>query len=132
MEKLPIELEIITPTKPEASRERRCFIKEIFLHRGRICMVMEMRWASKFIGTFHNGYVQTLPKNKGKSYDKFNRRIHAEEITFGDTWEWMPDIFFFGFDSGHAWNDIHPESKTFEAVKKRTIELCDEMVRKGI
>jgi len=120
-------------TEIERVHERDVIIKEIFVHKNRVCMVIEMRFLlTPSIGTYCNGYVQTLPKNKGKSYDRFNRRIKTEELTFGGTYEWLPDMYFFGFDTVHSWNDIHPESKTFKNVKKKTIELCEEMVKKGI
>ena len=55
--------------------------------------------------------------------------IKTDGLTFSD---YIGDIFFFGFDSAHSWNDKKPESKTRESVKQRTIELANEMVKKGI
>lgn len=127
-----VKIELRAIPMGEANRERDVIVREIFFHKHRLCMVIEMRWECKSIGTYCNGYVQTLPKNKDKSHDNFNRRVNADELTFDGTFHWMPDIHFFGFDSGHSWNDNHPESKIFGEVKERTIKLCDEMVRKGI
>jgi hypothetical protein len=117
---------------------------EIFVHKGRICVVVKMKgiensarefWEGKPISDsdYCNGYVQTLPKNQGKDYESFVSMIKTDELTYaGDLNGLFKGLWFFGFDSAHVWNDNHPESKTFESVKKRTIKLCEEMVRKKI
>jgi len=121
----------------------RGIVREIFIRKGRLCVIIEMVWECNPARTFmegamssrnyHNGYVQTLNKNKNKGYDRFIDKIKTDELTFsGELIGFSKDISFFGFDSAHVWNDHVPKSKTFEEVKKRTIKMCDEMVRKGI
>ena len=111
-------------------------IKEVFKHRGRTCVVIEMSLMG--VGSYHNGYVSVAPRNKRKSYNDFIERIETDELTFSGNMNYVEDKripkdkFFLGFDSAHYWNDEKPESKTFKSVKKRTMELADEMVRKGI
>lgn len=123
-------LEIVSRLKEEIKENPQSKIREIFFHRGRLCMVLERGKTYPF--NFHNGYVQNLPKNNNKSYTKLSSRIYTTELTFGGSFSFAPNIFFFGFDTGHYWNDEHPESKTFEGVKKTTIQLCDEMIKKKI
>jgi hypothetical protein len=127
-----LELEVINNSDCSLPIERRSFVREIFMHKNRLCMVMEMRWESISIGTYCNGYVQMLPSSKDLLYGKLTDRIKSGEITFGGTFPWLPNIKFLGFDTAHIWNDEHPETKTFENVKERTILLCGEMVRKRI
>ena len=121
-------------------------IKEIFDFKGRMCVVVEMLAAEETmfssllhsIWPFHNGYVEVLKKNKGKDYQKFIDMIDTDELTFSGNFDYIKndripkDKWFFGFDSAHYQNEEHPESKTFENVKKRTIELAEEMIRKRI
>ena len=107
-------------------------IKEIFEHKGRTCLVVEMN--IRMVGAFHNGYVEVSNKNKDKSYHDFVDQIQTDELTFSGKLEdeRLKDKYFLGFDSCHFWNDKKPESKTFESVKDRTIELCEEMIKGGI
>lgn len=100
------------------------------------------------LSQYHTGYVEVSKKNYGREYDKFISRIDTDELTFAGTLNWFlkaskdkkeippidihKDIWFFGFDSAHHWNDQRPESKTFKSVKARTVKLCDEMIRKKI
>jgi hypothetical protein len=123
-------------------------VKEVFTHKKRLCVVLLMRWQENWARTlwdgaiggqdYCNGYVQVLEKNKGKHYDDFADKIKTDELTFsGDLdnieQQQVPKgTWFLGFDSAHAWNDMQPESKTFESVKQRTMKLADEMVRRRI
>jgi hypothetical protein len=107
--------------------EMRIKAMEVFVHKGRICVVVNMD------DKYHNGYVQVLPKNKGKDYEEFVDKIETVELTYsGDLKGLFDGVWFFGFDTAHFWNDLHPETKTFEWVKKQTIKLCEEMKRKRI
>ena len=111
----------------EFNPEMRWKAMEIFVHKGRICVVVNMD------NSYHNGYIQVLPKNQGKDYERFVKKIKTDELTYsGDLHGLFNGIWFFGFDSAHSWNDMHPETKSFESVKERTIKLCEEMVRKKI
>lgn len=86
--------------------------------------------------TSHNGYVSVAPRNFGVDYEKAQKRIGAE----GLTWAGPLDIhdsydghgWFLGFDTMHAWNMERPESMTYASVRAKTIELANEMVDKGI
>jgi len=113
----------------------RVIIKEIWKHRNRTCIIMEMRICmEKFgIGTFHNGYVETSKKNYGKDYEKLGKKINTEELTFSGNWKpTFSNMWFIGFDTGHYWNEINPESKTFKVVRVATERLCNEMIKKGV
>ena len=116
---------------------------EVFKHKGRICVVIQMQgivnpartfWeGSSSAADYCNGYVETLPKNYGEDYEKFEKKIRTDMLTYsGDLNGLFDGIWFFGFDSAHAWNDENPETKTFEYVKEKTKKLCEEMVRKRI
>ena len=123
----------------------------VFKHRGRICLVIELKDFSNIAreliegeripsGTYCCGYVEVSAKNKGKSYNEFIGRIDTDELTFSGNFKKLieekmdvdEDIWFFGFDSAHYWNNNKPDSKTFTFVKGKTIELCNEMIKKGI
>jgi hypothetical protein len=83
----------------------------------------------------HNGYVSVAPRNYGCDYNKKNRRINTKCLTFGGDLTGLglgDKIWFLGFDTFHGRNDERPESRTYAAVKKRTMALADEMVEKGI
>lgn len=123
-----IELRMVNTESKNTERE--VFLREIFKHKRRVCLIVEMNFPHcKSIGKYHNGYVECLPKNKNKSYSKF--RSSVEELTFLGNWDFCKSMGFFGFDTVHSWNDNVPKSKTFEAVKKQTILLCNEMVKRN-
>ncbi|RLI85229.1 MAG: hypothetical protein DRO76_05790 [Candidatus Altiarchaeales archaeon] len=116
--------------------EDTCKVKEVFKVGRRICVVVEMDISS--VGKYHNGYVSVLKKNYGKHYSDFIDRIETDELTYSGNLDHFKDkripekVWFFGFDSAHYWNKLHPESKTFESVKARTILLAKEMIKKRI
>jgi len=110
-------------------------VKDIFVHKGRTCVVMEMHFGTSIVGSHHNGYVETiLEKVTNKTYDKYCSKIDTDELTFSGELpiKKLKGKKFFGFDSGHFWNTQNPQSQTRYAVKKKTIKLCEEMVKKGI
>lgn len=126
-------------------KEREVRVTDVFKYRGRWCVVIQQNFhATSSIGKFHNGYVSTRPSNSEREYDKFARRIETDELTFSGKLAYMndkfeitlglqiPDVWFLGFDSGHHWNEMNPESKTRRSVKERVIQLADEMIKKGI
>jgi hypothetical protein len=119
------------PTLGQRSGEN-ITIEDIFIHKNRLCMIIKMSGKNIIsdLYPYHNGYVQVSKKNINKSYDKFVGKIRADELTFGGTFTFISGIYFFGFDSAHSWNN--PNNNNFESVKKRTIALCNEMVRKRI
>jgi len=102
---------------------------EIFRHKKRICVVRELTRCDD--STYCCGYVETLPRNKGKSYTQFVDKIETDELTYsGNLFGLFDGVWFFGFDSAHVWND--EKSRSFKSVKKRTKKLCEEMVKKRI
>lgn len=111
-------------------------VKDVFKVGRRTCVVVER--IMPCLLPFHNGYVEVLKKNYGKSYWDFIEKIETEELTYSGDLSHLNDPripkgkWFFGFDSAHYWNDLHPESKTFENVKERTIQLAKEMIKKRI
>ena len=110
-------------------------VKEIFEHEGRTCVVVETRLS----GFSHNGYVSLLGFHKNMSYGEIISEIDTNELTFSgflerysDEGKAYPDYtWFVGFDASHAWNDEEPESKTFESVRARTVQLAEELIKKG-
>ena len=114
-------------------------VKEIFKHRSRICVVVEI--TKKYnINPYCNGYVSTQNQHKGRNYDDFINRINCEELTYSGDLSHLKlkhvlmtkNMWFLGFDSMHFWNIKNPVTQTFEKVKERTIKLADEMIQKGI
>ncbi len=110
-------------------------VRDVFKHRGRACVVVRM--GLRGMGEYHNGYVSVAPRHRGKHYNDFISRIKTDELTFGGGLSHLedkriPKAYFLRFDSMHYWNDKNPISKTFGMVRKRTIELANEMVDKGI
>ena len=88
------------------------------------------------------GYVSVLKRNLKKSYDAFVGGIRTDELTYSGGLEHAfreqsgfkipKGLWFFGFDSAHSWNEIHPETRTPEIVRETTIKLAKEMIRKRI
>jgi len=124
-------------------------VKDVFRTKRRICVVVELDGFQNLYRTFLegsqgfgmnycNGYVQTLTRNHGRDYNDFVNKVDTDELTFSGTLDYFndsripKDVWFFGFDSAHAWNDEHPETKTFASVRERTIQLAEEMMKKGI
>ena len=111
-------------------------VVDVFKHKTRLCVVVQMHMMS--MADFCTGYVQTLKKNYGRSYNDFISEIDADELTYGGELSHLKDeripngLWFFGFDSAHIWNDENPETKTYASVKERTIKMADEMIKKRI
>jgi len=96
-----------------------------FKHREIDCVIIELPSMSPMvsIGPYHNGYV----KVKGKPhYDKHIAKVNSEELTFSGTLK-SYDGWFLGFDSVHF--DDTQATQSFDAVKARTIKLCDELIK---
>ena len=115
--------------QPNKFRSTNTNLVNAFEYRGRICVVKKSSWG------YHNGYVEVLAENSGLGYSDFITRIDTDELTFGG-YLYNPGIpegmWFFGFDSGHYWNDKNPKSQTFVSVRERTKQLADEFIEKGI
>lgn len=128
-------------------------LEESFEHEGGTCVIVSSTPGNKlevafkkvindrsvFTGKFHNGYVQTLDKNKGEGYDQFNHntpnRITTVELTYAgplDYYGFPEDMWFLGFDTDHLYNVENPHTQTLGSVKDKTKELCEEMVEKEI
>lgn len=105
-------------------------IVEVFTHRSRLCVIIKH---STF--GFHNGYVEVLDRNRGVGYSEFASLVTTDELTYSGKIEdcrIAGYMWFFGFDSGHYWNNEQPESKTFASVKERTRALADEFITRSI
>jgi hypothetical protein len=106
-------------------------IVDIFRVEDRLCVVVARHMMA--IDGFHCGYVEV---NTVKDYDNYD--IDIEELTFGGQmtgWDvdgmvdGIKNVEFVGFDSAHLQDT--PETSCFEAVKFRTIELAEELIKKG-
>jgi len=116
-------------------------VAEIFRYRKRNCVIVKAINVHARIapsGSYHNGYVSVIRKNNGSTYSHFSHRINAAEIAYSGFLRNLPffilnqSIWFFGFDTAHFWNGEHPSSQTFKSVKRKTMELADEMIKKRI
>jgi len=77
---------------------------------------------------YHNGYVEI----RASEIRKFNKgdKIESEWITYvGDLAHiGMKDgKTYFGIDSMHNWNIMHPKSQTQKAVKERLKKVVEEL-----
>lgn len=110
---------------------KKAKLKEVFKHKGKICVIVEMNMVLP-IGQYHNGYVEI---KKHKHYDELIDKINADELTFSGELDYLnkelKGKWFLGFDSVHGWNMQQPESQTFDSVKKRTIQLAEELIKLG-
>lgn len=101
---------------------------EEFTFNRRKCVIVKVEGADNTTSG-HNGYVEVKNK-KVQGYNTIAPWVEADELTFYGSLEHFglpKDMFFVGFDSLHVWNDHKPESKTLDAVKKRTIALAKEL-----
>jgi len=128
---------------------KEAILVEEFEYRGKQCCLVKMHMPTR--RDFHNGYVKVAedagqvaescykdldaliggPKSD-YTYQYFNSELDAAELTFSGTTKALPDGFWFGFDSAHAWNDKRPDSKTHESVKNRLKDLVDEMIEENV
>ena len=127
-------------------------VKAVFQYRNRWIAIIEMDYNYNPARTFlegsalaiphHNGYVSVIKRRQKQEphYDRVIKSIKADELTFSGRLDDLPDkeiqdnlkgIWFFGFDSMHAWNDMNPESKSFDSVKARAKKMADEMIEGG-
>ena len=119
-------------------------IVDLFTHRGRVCVIVLMsaprpsilwRQDSYQATPYHNGYVSVMSVNHGVKDNKLRSKIKTCGLTYsGDLnlfWD-NTNLWFIGFDTTHVWNYKKPETQTYEYVKKVTIKLANEMIRKGI
>lgn len=119
---------------------RRFQVMEVFNYRRRTLTIVKILGIPRLCapkGSYHNGYVSVAPRHKGMPYDDVISRVHSVELTYTGTLSHLrdrriPNAWFLGFDTLHYWNSEHPKSQTFGVVHKKTIELADEMIRKGI
>ena len=111
-------------------------VADVFKVKRRVCVVVKMNLYG--FGQYHNGYVSVSKKHQEANYDDFISKIETDELTFAGDLNHLEDeripkdVWFFGFDSAHAWNREHPGSTRFESVKERTIKLAQEMMAKRI
>ena len=123
--------------------EQRFEIVDVFKHRKRVCVIVHVKWQDKYQGyPSYNGYV-SLKKKEPKDHSKFEY-LAEDGLTydgyFAREWKdkkkssWLPeiseDLYFFGFDTLHAWNIR--ENASYEAVRRKTINMANKMIREGI
>jgi len=107
------------------------FLKK-WKHKGLQCRVL----SSPFEGTL-NGYVAVTEKHPayGKSYDDLDIDVHGG-LTFGsqgrkDSLRWPnPKLWWFGFDTAHAWDYVKYRDGTESEGHHWTIEEVTAEVEK--
>ena len=124
-------------------------VVSIFRYRGRICVIVRVNFMTKYDGyPSYNGYVSFKKRRRWhlgqyeKSYERFSGLAH-DGLTYdgylgrqykGRTGDLNLDIpedrYFFGFDTLHSWNNA--ENASFDAVREKTIELADNMIKRRI
>lgn len=125
-------------------------VVEIFEHRGRTCVIVKVDHtiglSEKFkqsiktfnsMYPFYNGYVEVLSTSRRKNLEKMIGNIESEELTYKGKLDQYDESrlkgkIFVGFDTAHWYDMEHPERKTLEVVKQRTIDFCDEIVEKSL
>jgi len=131
--------------------EQKGKLKEQFDYKGHRCAIVEMQMPAT--GNFHNGYVRVADSadqvdsshyedlenlyipdydSPDYAYNSFVSKLETAELTFSGNNKVLPDGFWFGFDSAHAWSDRKPESKTHQSVKERLKDLVHEMIEKNV
>ena len=125
-------------------------IVDVFEHRGRVCVIIKVKWMERYDGYLsYNGYV-SLKKPRflkripyEKDYSDFEG-IAQDGLTYdgylGREWRkqskslWVNDIpedlYFFGFDTLHSWNN--EENSSYEAVRRKTLNMADNMIAQRI
>lgn len=102
---------------------------EVFNHKRRKCVIVKVNIPK--IGESHNGYV-SLSENFNREKDPADFIEDIEITWYGKLSQYELPEEYIGFDTNHVYNDIHPETKTYENVRKVTINLAEEMIRKGV
>jgi len=119
-------------------------IAEKFIYRRRTCVIVKLvnvplRVAPN--GVCYNGYVSVIPRSRRDYLAKlwaFTDRIKTVELTYFGVLGHLPNsdipksLWFLGFDTTHIWNSEHPITQTLGHVKRQTMKLADEMIRKRI
>jgi hypothetical protein len=125
-------------------------ITKKFMYKGILCVVVKMeffqlsemktvRFVKKNINPnikisriYHNGYVESSLKC---SYHDLERHIKSVELTYSGHLSQidhtLKDRWFFGFDTAHHWNQLHPNTQNAKAVERDLKKLCDEIISKG-
>jgi len=136
----------MNPSKRRSDKQFE--VEDVFEYKGRTCVIVKVEMelelrknpsitapflTLKSMYPFYNGYVEILDKRKRN----FDGIIESEEITFTGKLDQYDDIelkgkVFAGFDTAHWYDMEHPERKTLQQVKERTIQFCEEMIAKGI
>jgi hypothetical protein len=115
---------------------------ESFTYRRRLCVIVRVVNVDAHIapdGVCHNGYVSVIPRNRNKKhFNRFDDRIKTVELTYSGNLRFFhmscipKSQWFFGFDTLHFWNSEQPTSQPYRSVKRQTLKLADEMIRKRI
>lgn len=132
----------------EQYENSRFEIVDVSRYRGRIYIIVKVNTSVNDFPTY-NGYV-SLKEHKwwhrGSPYKDYTdyESLADDGLTycgyFGKEWKdkvkshWFMDIpenlFFFGFDTLHAWN--REENASYEAVRRKTLKLADRMIKRRI
>ena len=128
---------------------RKFEVVNVFKYRGRVCIIVKVHW-DIFGYQMYNGYVSLRKHrfwNRGKyekSYTKY-MGLAPDELSYEGYFEkewrahdsknvWLDhipdDLYFFGFDTGHAWNNA--ENASQEAVLHKTLILADRMIKRRV
>ena len=123
-------------------------IVDVFEYRGRTCVIIRVNFMVGYDGYYaHNGYVSFRPKSRllkllkrryEKEYSKYEY-LAEDGLTYdgylGREWRKSndplaskipEDLYFFGFDTLHSWNDA--ENASYEVVKQKTLNMADNMI----
>jgi len=118
-------------------------IVDKFKHKGILCVIVKIDRSDiaklsiikkqgkiKMSDFFHNGYVNI---KQNFDYEDIVEYINSVELTYSGKLnrldKSLKDMWFIGFDTAHYWNEQNPETQTKEAVKQKTIELCEELIK---
>jgi len=128
-------------------------IVDVFNYGEKTCVIVRVNFLEIYRGhCSHNGYVSLKKpdtqnnEDYEKSYEDYQdlaedgltyngylgreyKRINTKENNL-----WLmnipEDMYFFGFDTLHAWNDEYNSS--YSEVRRKTIKLAAKMIEKGI
>jgi hypothetical protein len=101
-----------------------------FEYKNHRCVVVEMF----FLDNSCNGYVALNANEIKSSYDAYDMK--CVELTFmGDLSrygkQYDENTIYIGFDTSHSYNEVHPETKTPEAVEQVCKNIVDELLGEG-
>ena len=103
---------------------------ESFEYKNRTCVITKIIYEKPFpLDDFYCGYVSLMPESGQLSHR--GTRLHSVELVFSgirSTFGQPKHIWFFGFDTGHAYNTENPWTNTQEAINEKIQEMADELI----